>query len=326
MNLRDSTKNQHFIPQVEQRLNSLNPWAKEQKQRIYSFSLCDRETHIIRLDSEKGFKISNTLSLNDVFSFEVIENGASRYNFERLFSQYEATILKNTKSLISKLDNPGADIKSEIVNLYISKFLNFVRNPFSIKKVINTFPGLSNIHPTDPDHYRNFERVLNGRKPHQKYICDLINVSEDDYCTWLSIIFLLLSSLKEGEQNFLEQIVKSLYDNRETFIMVLVYTYNEKTCLLSDRGFSTPLPEGGHMAWDFNLCSHAFIRYMFGEIDLLAPENVTKEMVERFKERPKSIDVYRFHNDLGSLAQYNRNVVYQCYKNVFNSSVECYGL
>ncbi len=70
MNLQDATKNQHFVPQIEQRFNAINPLAKEENQNIYSFSLNDRESYSISLDSEKGFKIANTLSLNDVTALQ----------------------------------------------------------------------------------------------------------------------------------------------------------------------------------------------------------------------------------------------------------------
>lgn len=85
MDLLDVTKNQHFVPQVEQRLNAINPKAKEENQKIYSFSLKDRESYAVILDSENGSKISNTLSLNDIFSFDVLGKEAARYNFEKLF-------------------------------------------------------------------------------------------------------------------------------------------------------------------------------------------------------------------------------------------------
>lgn len=326
MDLQDVTKNQHFVPQVEQRLNAVNPLAKEENQRIYSFSLRDRESYAINLDSESGFKISNTLSLNDIFSFDVLEKEAARYNFERLFHQYELSVKSNTESLISKLPLAGADIKSEILNIFLSKFLNFVRNPYSIKKVLNTFPQLREVHPTDPVHYKNFERVLKGRKPQQAYLCEQLGVTTSEYTDWLSVIFLLLTRLEKGQPNFLEQVVKGLYENRNLFIMVLIYTYDDKACLLSDRGYSIPLPENEHMAWDFNLYSHGFIRYLFGNLDLLAPAAAPKELVERFKAQPKSIDVHNIVNDLNALEQYNKHVVYQCNKNVFSSSTECYGL
>lgn len=326
MDLQDVTKNQHFVPQVEQRLNSLNPSASLKKQKILSFTLRNRESYSITLDSPKGFKISQTLSLDDIFSFEILKNQTERYNFEKLFQKYEANIRENTESLLFKLKNSEADVKSEVLNIFVSKFLNFIRNPYSIKKVLNTFPNLKRVYPTDPVHYRNFERVLNGRKPQQEYLCKQLGVTKEEYADWLSVIFILLSPLKEGQTSIFEDVVKGLYEDLNSFIMVLIYTYDKKTCLLSDRGYSIPLPEGEHMAWDFNLYSNGFIRYIFGDINSLIPENTPKTIIENFKLRPKSVEVSNIVNDLNALAQYNRHVVYQCHNNVFNSSTECYGL
>lgn len=221
--------------------------------------------------------------------------------------------------MLSKLPIVGADVKSEILNIFLSKFLNFVRNPYSIKKVLNTFPQLREFHPNCPVHYENFERVLNGRKPQQAYLCNKLGVTEKEYADWLSIIFLLLTPLDKGQPNFLEQVVKGLYEDKDTYIVVIIYTYDDKTCLLSDRGYSIPLPESNHMAWDFNLYSHGFIRYIFGNLDLLAPPSAPKELIENFKAGPKSIHVHNVVNDLNELEQYNKHVVYQCHKNVFNS-------
>lgn len=326
MDLQDITRNQHFVPQIEQRLNAINPSAKAANQKIYSFSVVDRENYGIEIDSPNGFKINKTLSLMDVFSFDVLEREAERYNFEKLFHKYEADIKLNTESLISKLPNTSSDIKPEILNLFVSKFLNFVRNPYSIKKVLNTFPSLKNVYPTEPVHYQNFERVLKGRKPQQQHLCQHLGVTEEEYADWLAIIFLLLTPLEDGQPNFLEQVVRGLYENPDTFIMIVVYTYDDKTCLLSDRGYSIPLPEDQHMAWDFNLNSHGFIRYVFGDLDALAPSNTPQSLIETYKSRPKSISVHHKVNELEALEQYNKHVVYQCHKNIFNSSVECYGL
>lgn len=326
MDLQDVTKNQHFIPQVEQRLNALNPLAKEDNQKIYSFSLKDRDTYLIELDSKNGLKISNTLSLNDIFSFDVLEKEAVRYNFEKLFHKYESNIKNNTDSLLLKLSTAEADIKPEILNIFLSKFLNFVRNPYSIRKILNTFPQLNELQPTNPVHYKNFERVLNGIKPQQNYLCNQLGVTKEEYKEWLSLIFLLLTPFEEDQPNFLEEVVKGLYENPDLFIIVMIYTYDDKTCLLSDRGYSIPLPEDDHLSLDFNLYSHGFIRYVFTDIDLIAPQNAPKNLIEKFKKNQKSIPVHHIINDLNELERYNKHVVYQCSKNVFNSSSECYGL
>lgn len=326
MNLKDATRNQHFVPQVEQRLNAINPSAREENQRIYAFNLVDRENYELKIKSDNGAKISNSPSLNDLFSFEILKEDDDRYNFEKLFHKYESSIKKNTQSLLAKLANSGADIKSEILEIFASKFLNFVRNPYSIKKILNTFPTLTSVHPTDPVHYENFERVLKGRKPQQKYLCEKLGISEREYTEWLSIIFLLLTPLGINNSNFLENVIKGLYESPKSFIMVIIYTYDEKTCLLSDRGYSIPLPEQDHMAFDFNLCSNAFIRYVFSNIDALAPPEAPRKIIEALKENPKTVNVHSVVNDLAALEQYNKHVVYQCFETVFNSSAECYGL
>lgn len=327
MNLQDTTRNQHFVAQVEQRLNAINPHAKKEDQKIYSFSLHDRESYSILLDSDKGCNIVKNLSLNDVFSFEVLEKEAARYNFEKLFHRYENNIKSNTDSLISKLANPKADVKKEVLEIFLSKFINFVRNPYSIKKVLNTFPQLKNMYPTNSNHYNNYKLVLNGRKPQQTHLCKKLGISEEEYATWLSVIFLLLTPLEDDQPNFLEQVVKHLYENPEIYTIVIIYTYDQEACLLSDRGYSSPLSQEQHMAFDFNLYSHGFIRYVFGDINLLAPEDASKELLEEFRKLRRSIpDVNHIANDLGTLESYNKNVVYQCHQKVFNSSKKCYGI
>lgn len=326
MDLKDITKNQHFVSQVEQKLNAINPLAEEENRRILSFSLVDRESSSISLDSQMGFKISRNLSLNDIFSFDVLKGEAARYNFEKLFHKYEATIKTNTESLISKLTISNADIKAEVINIFLSKFLNFVRNPYSIHKVLNTFPQLKNIYPTDLLHYRNFERVLNGTKPQQRHICNKLGVAEDEYVNWLSLIFLLLTPIEESRPNFLEQLVIGLFENKNLFITVCIYAYDDKTCLLSDRGYTVSSQEKDFLALDFNLYSKGFIRYIFSEVSLFVSEGIPQDFIEILKNSPKDIAIHKIRNDLEALAQYNNNTVHQCSKNIFNSSSECHGV
>jgi hypothetical protein len=98
MELTNNTKHQHFLSQVEQRLNALNPVSSEVNQRIFSFSLIDRDQCSIALDGEHGRSIANNLLLYDLFSFDVKERRAARMNFESLFGQYESGIKENTES------------------------------------------------------------------------------------------------------------------------------------------------------------------------------------------------------------------------------------
>jgi hypothetical protein len=235
----------------------------------------------------------------------------------------------NTHSIISKLYSNGGDVTKEIVAIFHAKFLNFVRNPYSIKKVLNTFSSLKDLYPTNLIHYESFRRVLDGKKPHQSYLCKILGVSNIEYEEWLGIIFLLLVDFKNNSSNMFEEIVGQIFTESNKFVFGEVYTYDDKSCLLSDRGYSNIYTEDctSLMVWDFNLYSNGFIRYIFGNVDDLAPSNVPKEIIELYKlQSSKRIDFYWRKNDYHALERYNKNVIYQCYEKVFSSSDEVYGL
>jgi len=124
----NNTRNQHFVPQIEQRLNASNPDSASGKFRIYSFRITDRETYQIELESPRGHTITSTLTMLDLFSFDVPGGCPLRMNFETLFEKYETSIETHTKNLLQKLTNGSADIKTELVDLFAAKLLNFVRN------------------------------------------------------------------------------------------------------------------------------------------------------------------------------------------------------
>jgi hypothetical protein len=111
--LENDTRNQHFVTQGEQRLNALNPMADPKNQRIYSFEVVDRENYKLALEIPAGRSISKTLSLFDLFSFDVSGESRLRLNFETLFQKYEGYIKDHTQSLLAKLNAGSGDIKAE---------------------------------------------------------------------------------------------------------------------------------------------------------------------------------------------------------------------
>ena len=163
--LENATRNQHFVTQGEQRLNALNPQADPSNQRIYSFEVIDRESYTLALESSIGRPIGSNLSLFDLFSFDVPGDNRLRLNFESLFHKYEGYIEAHTQSLLGRLNTGSNDIKTEIIDLFAAKLLNFVRNPFSVQKVLNCFPGLASYDPTAPSLLANYRRIVSGRWP-----------------------------------------------------------------------------------------------------------------------------------------------------------------
>jgi hypothetical protein len=318
----NDTRNQHFLTQGEQRLNASNPQADVSNLRIYSFKLVDRENYLIKLENPKGRPIGKNLSLFDLFSFDVLDDSALRLNFESLFHKYEGHIEAHTKSLLAKLNMGSNDIKAEIIDLFAAKLLNFVRNPFCVQKVLNTFPGIAGYNPTDPILLASYQRIVTGKKPQQAHLCRILGISDAQYIEWLRLLFMLLVPMADGHFSFFDDMIKRLLEDRKKHIAAFVCEYDNAGCLLSDRGFSQPIEDGAHMGFSFNLCSTAFIHYIISDPATLLkgkahPDFLANALAARERLLPPQIDVTFRRNDHDMLARYNRRVVEQCYERVF---------
>lgn len=322
--LKNDTRNQHFVTRGEQRLNALNPQADPKNQRIYSFEVIDRENYKLALESPIGRPIGSNLSLFDLFSFDVPGDSRLRLNFESLFHKYEGYIEAHTQSLLAKLNSGTNDIKAEIINLFAAKLLNFVRNPFSIQKVLNSFPGLASYDPADPALLAEYRRIVSGKKPHQAYLCAQLGISDAQYVEWLRMLFMLLVPMADGQPNFFEDVIRRLLENRKMHVAAVVNEYDSARCLLSDRGFSQPIADGPHMAFSFNLCATAFVDYVFLDPATSLKGKASPEFIEQaianWERLPeKQIRVTFVRNNLDMLARFNRRAIEQCYRRVYCS-------
>lgn len=330
MHLSNRTANQHFLSRAEQQLNALNPNAQPSNQRIYSFSLMDREAHQIELDDARGRSISTNLALRDLFSFSVIDGEQDRLNLEALFGQYEVSMEANTLELLRKLRSGDPDIKKELIELFVAKFMNFLRNPYSIHKVLNTIGGLLAYHPTDPLLLAHYQAVLEGKKPHQEHLCRQLRIDASTYKKWLAALFMALFRPAPEVPNLMEGIVKGIFEspNNSPQAAVLQYVdkHADKRCLLSDRGYINLLPDAQGLSFSFNLNSTAFVNYTFFDIDQFAMGKVPPRVIEFYKTRPKNVQAQFVVNNLEALISYNRNVVYQCAHSVYCSSTSVFGV
>jgi len=325
--LANKTRNQHFVSQTEQRLNVANPNASPSDYRIYSFTIVDRESYEIALEEPKGSLIRSNLSMLDLFTFDT-EDKQLRHNFESLFHRHESQVALHTKGLLAKLKANSNDIAEELVEIFAAKMLNFLRNPFCIQKVLNTFPGVASYHPTDPVLLARFYRIIAGIKPQQAYLCNTLGITTAQYNEWLRMLFLLLMPAKNGQLTLYEGIVRALVEDKKRYIGVFVGDYDNHCCLLSDRGYSQPLPDDNNgLSFSFNLCSSAFIQYIFVDPRKLlegkaSPEFLDAALANREKLPMSNLHVTQIRNHIPMLAQYNRRVVEQCHSRVYCSKRE----
>jgi hypothetical protein len=320
-----ATKNQHFVSQAEQRLNAINPNARPQNQRIHAFDLVDRDRREIRLRSACGEAINTTLSMLDLFSFD-IDGSGSRANFEAVFSHYEGRMNAATAQLLQAHAERDIAVGQLLFDLFCGKMLNFVRNPYSVAKVLNTFGAMARHHPADPMHYAAYQKILGGRRPQQRHICGQLGVTDAMYEAWLRVLFMLLAPLMPGGQNLFEDVLASLYENRDHALMVHVHTYTHERCLLSDRGYSTPIAESPHMAFDFNLGARAFVRYLFLNPETLLGHPVPSGVRRGLQQGPKQMQLAYETDDLEALKVFHWRIIDQAHTTVFSSGLTPYGV
>ncbi|MGD0142024.1 MAG: hypothetical protein ABSC92_02585 [Rhizomicrobium sp.] len=318
--LSNNTRNQHFLTRVEQKLNARNPNALPENAKIYSFRVVDRTARALQLEDPNGRSIRSNLSALDLFSFDVDDGSDLRSNFETLFAKYEASIEVHTRNLLAKLPVRSKDIKSEVIDLFAAKLLNFVRNPYCVQKVLNTFPRLTTYQPTDPTLLAAYHRIVSGKRPHQAHLCAELGITDQMYVEWLRTLFMLLFP-DEKHPNLFEGLIKSLIENPKTHTSVLVFDYDDKFCLMSDRSYCEPMPDGKHMAFSFNLCRHAFVHYIFADIDDLTQNMPRQDIVQRHRASlSEGLNVGFEKNHLKALAMYNARVIEQCHERVFCAS------
>lgn len=319
--LSNETRNQHFVSQVEQKLNATNPDNKNGKLRIYSFRIANRDKFEIALESPRGRPIASTLSMLDLFSFDVPGGSPIRTSLETLFHKYENNVEVHTRSLLEKLALGSGDIKTEIIDLFAAKFLNFVRNPYCIEKVLNSFRKATDLEPTDPELLATYRKIVTGQKPHQGYLCRQLGISEEAYIRWLRLMFILLMDPGGEHPTLFDSLIKNLFETPGKYLSAIVYTYDNDFCLLSDRSFSQAIPDGVHMSMSFNLCSKAFVDYTFADPVALVPgltdPGFKRDAFEIWKTLPPVINVIPMRNHREGLARYNMRVIEQCRERVY---------
>jgi len=326
MNYIDLTKNQHYLSQIEQRLNSI----AGAEQKIFSFTLQDRESCTVKLDNKKGTRIQSNLSFSDLYTFEFLDNGY-RKNFEREFSKYEEKIKIATFALVEKLKEKNNDILIELNDVLCLKFLNLIRNPWNIRKVLNTFGAFTDLYPRSEQLLKEYLLLESRDDGGLERVCRVFNVSKKEYILWMRVIFLSMVDFDNNE-SMLENLIRAMLEDKKYATGLYIYgiseAYSDKKPLLSDRAFvdfSDPTEPSLFVA--FNLNANYFIK--FGLMDVKhfmeqkCPHGMNKEKVlSQFYNQQKKIQIH-FSEDnedvLSALANYNMNAVYQCHSKVFCS-------
>lgn len=314
------TKNQHYISQAEQRLNAIDPASPNQ---IFALDVIDRENCVLQVRNPTGSSIKNSLSFQDLFSLDVVSPSV-RNNLEDLFQRYEQDIGTHSRALLAKLCSGTKDIKTEIVELFAAKLMNFLRNPFSVKKVLNTFGSAADYRFVDPALAAEFKSATEGNRPQRDQVCARFGITGDEYDRWLRTLLLLLTCTPGSSLNLFESSVKSLLEKNRTEVFILEEsgTAPEHVFLLSDRGFNTQpvdltnLGLGHATMFEFNVSARASVAFTLADpTPLVASGRMPASVVDAALRANARVTHVRDRRDL--LARYNQRTVMQCAETVY---------
>lgn len=313
----NSTTNQHFIAQKVQWLNA-GPSLNGQISHIRKYRRVAEDR--IRRTNGEGMPIRHNLAIFDLYTFDL--DGRMRRNFETLFHRYEANVPQLTQTLLVKVRNGRGDIEEEISGILAAKFLDFARNPYSIRKCLNTFPQLSNHHPTDRDSYNTYRRIWDGKNPRQTRICNMLGVTEEEYRRWLVTLFMLLHQ-HDGTSTFLEQVITGLITNPNAYSCTHVFFFDDASVLLSDRSCNE-LDSSENMVMEFHACAQMYLTFSSLQIDAM---KYPKEMLKIFKaNRTPRLETVALRNQYPLLESYNRRAVFQCFEHVYGAATSFPGI
>jgi hypothetical protein len=334
-------KRQHFVSQVEQRFNAIDRSLPKKQQKIHAFEIMDKERNSLRLVDSRGVRIRNNLQLPHLFTFRDSEKIAR--DMEALFGQFESQYTGIVQCLESEL-RPGG-IRSvafdDAIRIWGLKFLNTFRNPYSIRKTVDTFREPERYFPTDPT-YKSWHQSIMDETDNPLFTAlDDTGVTLDEFKKWqLGLLLLVMRNEAPGIGNYpyadtlMGQMAHELLTDRSRITWLVFHVLSKDfdgRFLLSDRGYtagSAP-KDKARLVLDFNLSDR--IAITFCSID---PKSISfprapwvndtildaahAELTAQ-SERPVVFD------DSDWLANYNERTIYYAYKHVYCSREQVVG-
>lgn len=333
----NNTKNQHYISQVEQKMNSSNPSDLKRNRRIFSFSVIDRQAYKIALSSVSGKKIEKNLSMNDLFTYAINENGL-RHNLEEAFGKYESGLETQINAFLAIEKKNGASVTDEVISLFKCKFLNLIRNPFCIKKTLNIFSPFKHQIPSDSILLAEFKLINDINQEDAESLLLQLQVTLEEYKDWIKLLFLVFMSVENSTHNIFEIFINSILVDENTLKIFRIDHYidehADKVAVLSDRSWQLMTSnDDPQTIIQFNLTSNLILTFIMVDLNFLLIQNLNTSnlqhrdhKIHHFKESLKNITCRYEINNLENLAYFNQGAIYQCHKMVFASKPMIFGV
>ncbi|AWA06861.2 hypothetical protein [Aeromonas hydrophila] len=344
----NNTVNHHFISQSELRFNSQNPEKKGSKAKIFRFPILDKEN--LRLSKPSKLEIKNVSYNSDLFTLDFLASG-NRVNLEKYFKYFEDkysievnNFLEQLKKKIESIKNTsdridGSEFESVIKFLVKIKFMNYLRNPYLIRKALNEFSFCRDfiVHGAG----KEFEIILKSitrstNKKQHEYLCKLYNVTPMEYLSWIKLLLLFVYFDDKNNTSFIDGMIDEFFIAKELQTTVTIYYY-------TDEATSRPLvPDTGciinNMSYFFNVSKNCFVALEHEPVDSDKTRQIMTQVFQQvnvpFDEEKfqslkdliagqKRISIYVDDNSL--LEAFNKICIKESMNCVYSSSSEVLG-
>lgn len=343
----NNTKNQHFISQAEQRLNSCSPDPSSRNAEVFSFKVADKSVPSIYPGERVA--IHRNMSFQHLFTLARLSNQMV-VNLESLFHRYEDGLTSHANSIIKTLkiaadsvgglpsffldSAPEVNIAALIDSLkfiYTYKMMNWLRNPYVIKDMLRIFEPFLDHSVDSVAALRLYMALEQKDEGEMKYICQIFKISPDQYKRWIRLLLMLLYS-KENERPLLEGFVEEFFRAEDYGNGVFIYCFEDNSILLPDTGIVT-LEDAKGMSVLMNLSKNHLVAVNHTKLNdqlinlFCERANFSNSSRASVREHLASQLVVKVtHNSLEMLAAYNRYCVQFARNEVFSSSKVVHGV
>jgi hypothetical protein len=321
MKIENKTRNQHYVSQAEQKLNSSN------RQNIYQFEVHNKDSDledIFLKRKDPSRNVEKNLALKHLYTFEKLTSGLF-LNLELIFKEYEDEITNSSNKIIAQLQENCLDITDDYVKLYKVKLMNIFRNPFNINFTLECLSPLEFAQFLDSDENEMLNRI-GLAEPDQK-ILNFLEVDIATYRQWLKILFALLVTSEKKESLLDIFLVHQKNNIKSNLIIAVIISDEPNHCLLSDRGF-TNFSVDHEFFFSFSLDANHIIS--FSSHDIADDPNVARmenpDKVISLHHKTKKVYIIRDYPALQHLKSYNQQTAYQSKNHVFCKSEKPYGI
>lgn len=332
------TKNQHFVSQAEQRMNSCSANPDSNKVKIYRFNI--EGVSPPRISPDGKVAICRNLSFHDLFTI-LRTPEKERINLEGLFGRYEGEFSMRATNLLGwvgkarsasgiisgKIELNGiegcnlSEVLDDIKFIYKYKILVGIRNPFKIKDTLRDFAFALNRSLAEAGALELYTALEAKNKAEETRICSTYGVSPKEYREWIRLLILFLY-VGEDKSAILDGFIDEFFKAKEFTTNILICAFDGEYALLPDTGVVKDEFSDG-LATYMNVSKHCIVALKHTKIDGRFLDQICEENKHKLAG---SVFGSLFVNDKKVLAGYNKICVKAAAKQVFSGAPEIAGV